>query len=233
MSSFRPMTEHGSYSNPAIAAAEPAGLLIEAMTGGGTLTRSRRRPPADARPARVPARTPLPKVETGELWLMALPSDGVALPPAVQRVLGAVNVVIYDRALAPAVAAALSLGSYAEPAADQPGDVAAVERCFHFVRDGWSVARLIDSDLAAPERAARLNALAGRLRAGGAANDLPVRVFADAGGGAFEASETSFGRLDIAIASGGAGVHTVTVFGAISPHSAPAHSAVSANGLAG
>ena len=83
----------------------------------------------------------LPSVQPGKLWLVEFPLTEPVLSPLEHRALTTANVVIYDRSLEKAVARALPLGSYAEPAI--PGH-AGWERVIRFARDGWSVAKLVD-----------------------------------------------------------------------------------------
>jgi hypothetical protein len=83
----------------------------------------------------------LPSVQPGKLWLVEFPLTEPVLSPLEYRALTTANVVIYDRSLEKAVARALPLGSYAEPAT--PGH-AGWERAIRFARDGWSVAKLVD-----------------------------------------------------------------------------------------
>lgn len=79
----------------------------------------------------------------GQLWRVEAPIGAAASAP-LRRVLAAANVVVYDRVLAPLVAAALPPGGYAEPAAAGDGATdPASERCTRFARDGWSVVRLV------------------------------------------------------------------------------------------
>jgi len=175
----------------------------------------------------------LPAVEPGQLWLVEL-QPGRGLSIAERHLLGSANVILYDRGLADDVAGILPLGGYAEPApapAELP-DAAVIDRCVRFALDGWSVVRLIDAGLPTPSRGARLRAVSARLRSGGAAAALPVRLFADAGSRAYAAVETSLGDLDTS-AVGGRGERLVIVFGAVETGTPPASGAVAANGLAG
>jgi hypothetical protein len=100
--------------------------------------------PAPA-PRPVPAPAILPEIGPGQLWLIEL-SATQGEPSALRRAIERANVVIYDRVFADAVARALPLGGYAEPAAsaDETGDPAAA-RAVRFACDGWSVVRLLPS----------------------------------------------------------------------------------------
>ena len=81
----------------------------------------------------------LPAIAAGELWLIVLPDAGSKLTSLEYRALTAAHVIVYDRALTDVVAAVLPLGGYAEPA---DGD--GLTRSLQFIRDGWSVVRLIE-----------------------------------------------------------------------------------------
>lgn len=100
------------------------------------------RRPGD-RAVRVIAQDGLPAVQPGQLWYVEFSSTERVDRPLEYQALTTANVVIYDRALEPTVAAFLPLGAYAEPA--MPGD-RVIERCLSFTREGWSVARLVDRE---------------------------------------------------------------------------------------
>src|SRR6266851_5307684 len=130
----------------------------------------------------------LPTVQPGQLWFVELPAAELELSPLEYRALTTANVVIYDRSLAPTVARFLPLGGYAEPAAPSDGASDATwERCLRFARDGWSVARLVDPRVKSV--ADKIGLLSERLLTPKAPADLPVLVFANAGGGAYQKSE--------------------------------------------
>jgi hypothetical protein len=172
----------------------------------------------------------------GQLWLVELPATAPELAPLEYHALGNANVVIYDRALALPVAHLLPLGAYAEPAA--AGDWrfgAGPERCVRFVRDGWSVARLLHPGLrSGRERVEMIRQLSCRLLAETPA-DLPVQIFVSAGPGRYERIETQLNRLDAMIAahpSVRSSTFTI-VLDVNDPGGAPRFSVASANGLAG
>jgi hypothetical protein len=154
----------------------------------------------------------LPSVEPGQLWLAEI-EPGRGLSAAERHVLGSASVIIYDRSLADEVAAVLPLGGYAEPApsAAELPDAAVIDRCVRFALDGWSVVRLIDAAEGRSIRAARLQAVSARLRAGGASTRLPVRVFADAGRQTY--AESELGMLN-APSEGARRQRLIVVFGA-------------------
>ena len=78
----------------------------------------------------------------GQFWRIEVAPQGTP-SEKMRRALAEANVVIYDRALAPLVAALLPLGGYAEPAPTRDGAAdPAADRCTSFARDGWSVLRL-------------------------------------------------------------------------------------------
>jgi sulfate ABC transporter ATP-binding protein len=102
-----------------------------------------------------PLSADLPRVAAGELWLIALPDGDSELTPLERDALTRANVILYDRALTNVVAAAMLLGGYAEPTDDD-----GLARSLQFVRDGWSVVRLIasrdDQDRGCPAWAQKL-----------------------------------------------------------------------------
>ena len=166
----------------------------------------------------------------------SFPATAPELAPLEYRALSSANVVIYDRALALAVARFLPLGGYAEPVASGDGQLrAGSERCLRFVRDGWSVARLLYPGFRSGlERLEMVRQLSYRLLAEVSA-DLPVQIFVSAGRGRYEGSETQLNRLDAAIAAY-ASVRSSTftiVLDVNDAGGAPRFSVASANGLAG
>jgi energy-coupling factor transporter ATP-binding protein EcfA2 len=165
----------------------------------------------------------LPPVAAGELWLLAVatseatPFEGRALPSA--------NVIIYDRPLRDWVAALLPLGGYAEPAT---GD--AVARCIQFVRDGWSVLRLIERSTDADVPANDVQVFAEWLRLAGAPEDLRVRPITS------DQRDTPASEIRLEDVSGSELISgrrvTAVVFDAFAIAGA-ARLAIMANGLAG
>ena len=198
-------------------------------------------PTADARDGWHAATTlgsaEFPVMRPGQLWLIELPTTAPEFAPLEYRALSNANVVIYDRALAPAVARLLPLGGYAEPAAAIDGQSAAgSERCIRFVRDGWSVARLFHPGVQSgrEERLDTIRQLSYRLLTEMPA-DLPVRIFVSKGRGRYESNETQLYRLDAMIAEYvSARSSTVTiVLDVTDTGGEPRFSVASANGLAG
>src|SRR6266850_7268984 len=63
----------------------------------------------------------LPSLKPGQLWVVEHSSTDLHPSPLGRRAITAANVVIYDRALYPIVAAHLTLGGYAEPASSPDG----------------------------------------------------------------------------------------------------------------
>lgn len=174
----------------------------------------------------------LPTVRPGQLWYVELPRMEPALSPLEYEALTTANVVIYDRALAPAMAGLLRIGGYAEPAAPSDGapDVA-LERCLRFARDGWSVVRLVD-----PTRgqAGMIRQLSERLLGVKAPVALPVLVFANTGG-SYEKSETDSDEFGEVIEDRGFGqsVALTIIISGIEVEAAPRFTVASTNGLAG
>ena len=190
-------------------------------------------PPRDVHRAGAPA---APRREPGQLRVVEAAPNGTALTSLDREALSGANIIIYDRALAPIVAAHLPLGGYAEPAPAEPpaGDVISA-RSLHFALEGWNVVELVRARPSGAARAAWLKTAARQLLAeGGAAPGLQVLIIANSGSGAREPVATELaalagGRLD---ALGLAG-HLTIVFGAKGRPPAPHLSAVLTNGLAG
>src|SRR4051794_23007046 len=84
-------------------------------------------------------------IQPGQIWLIEQ-CPGADLSVTEHEALAAANVVLYERRLAPLVAAELTLGTYAEPlpASWQFAGVAITERAVQFANDGWSVVQLTE-----------------------------------------------------------------------------------------
>lgn len=182
-------------------------------------------------------RLKLPLVRPGQLWLVELPATAPEVAPLEHRALSNANVVIYDRALAPTVARFLPLGGYAEPVASSDGQSGAgSERCVRFVRDGWSVARLLHRGFrSGRERLDKIRQLSHSLLTSEMPGDLPVQIFVSAAPGRYERNETRLHRLDTTI-DGYALLRSSTftiVLDVTDTGGAPRFSVASANGLAG
>ena len=179
----------------------------------------------------------LPTVQPGQLWLVELPPGEAELAPLEHHAVTAANVVIYDRELASTVARLLPLGGYAEPApaGDEEGE-AALERCVGFVRDGWSVARLVRPTADGNGgRADEFRRLSERLLAFNLPAALPVSVFTSVGGGAYEGSRARLDRLAGGVDARsfyGCGAVAI-VFDAVEARAESRFSIAPANGLAG
>jgi sulfate/thiosulfate transport system ATP-binding protein len=163
-----------------------------------------------------------PAVAAGEIWLIAVPSAESKLTSLEYHALTTANVIVYDRTLTEAVASLLPLGGYAEPAG---GD--GLARCLQFVRDGWSVVRLIEQP-SPDERDRALQALAQQLRDTDAFPDWRLRRLSQEDG-RWLSGDAAAGPLP---ARGGRGAREVIVIGA-SGAPAPDLYAVASNGLAG
>ena len=144
--------------------------------------------PAAGHPAPAAPPTP-PAVRPGQLWLVELPLTG-GIPEAARHALRGVNVVIYDRAVAAAVAPALAIGGYAEAA-----ESAAPARCVGFARDGWSVARAFPAGLAVRERTRLVQDIIDELARAKVSGRLPIAIFAAAAGGIEEQVAARFDDL--------------------------------------
>lgn len=185
--------------------------------------------PALRRPAPEPLPA-LPLVGPGQLWLVELSPDET-LSDAARRALDGANVVIYDRALADAVALALPLGTYAEPAPARSD--AAAARAVHFARDGWSVARLLQARLASRDRTRRIQDIVDELAAAKIAGRLPVTIVAAGPEGVDEQIEARFDDLASIVASHPRDTRLAIVIDAFAGAGAARLHAVAANGLAG
>jgi len=185
-----------------------------------------------ATPFRRQARVALPtlsQVAPGQLWLRELAPQG-PVPEAVTHVLQDANVVIYDRALTDAVADALPLGTYAEPAVT-PETAAA--RSVRFARDGWSVVRLLPARLPLRERTRRVQDLVDELAAAKVLGQFPVSIVAEAPDGIEEHVIARFDDLAAIVASFPRDTPLTIVIDAFGGGAAARLHAVATNGLAG
>jgi hypothetical protein len=184
--------------------------------------------------------TILPTVERGQLWRVEFPSTEPQFAPLEYRALQTANVLVYDRVLTEIVARFLPLGSYAEPAgADDGAFDTALERSLRFVRDGWSVVRLVDyqetSEFSDRQRMANIRRFSKRLLATKGLAHAPVSIFANSGDALYETSEAALGGFAQLI-EGRASTRSQSltiVFGVLGGETAPCFSAASSNGLAG
>ena len=185
---------------------------------------------AGTAPRRQGAAAPptLPAVAPGQLWLIEVPAAG-ALPAPARHALDGINVVIYDRALADAVAGGLPLGGYAEPAAAHE---AAASRCVHFARDGWSVARLLPAGLSQRERTRRTQDFVDELASAKVLGGLRVQIVAEDADGIAEQFEARFDDLASIVALHPRDTRLAVVIDAFDGGATRLH-AVAANGLAG
>jgi hypothetical protein len=178
---------------------------------------------------------PLPIVQPGQLWLVEISAINPELAPLEYRALTTANVVIYDRTLASTVSEFLPLGGYAELAG--PGGEAMAERCIRFIRDGWSVARLVlPRGLSSRQRTDEVCRLADQLIALKGAADLPVSVFANVGSGTYQSRHAQISQLRAATIPSrrcGQSATLTIVFEAIEAVAGSRFSVASANGLAG
>jgi len=171
----------------------------------------------------------LPALAPGQLWLVEL-VPGEAPPAPVRHALDGANVVIYDRALTAALGDELPMGSYAEPAS---GSEAAALRSVRFMRDGWSVARLLPAGPSPRERTRRVQDIVDELAAAKVAGRLPVTILADAADGIEERIEARFDELAAIVASFPRDTRLAIVIDAFAGGVATRLHAVAANGLAG
>jgi hypothetical protein len=199
--------------------------VLEIVTGSRAATAVLRQPCAALAPA-------LPAVAPGQVWLVELPARKIAASEPVRRLLDAVNVIVYDRALAEPLADVLPFGAYAEPAAATP-DIAAAARCVRFAQDGWSVARLVPARLGQRERTRRVRALAAELTAARAPAGLPAFILAEIDDGVCERVDTRLDRLAETVATYPPGARLLIAVEAFAGGAAARLHAVAANGLAG
>ena len=195
-------------------------------------------PDEQFRPARkppAPRRAALPTMAPGQLWLVETGAAGAPLRGFERDAFNAANVVIYDRALTAFVAAALPLGSYAEPsrAAERALDEAEFDRVLRLVLDGWSVMRLLRGEPTAIERGDRLRRVAAQLRVAGLAADLPVRLITTEAAGTSAVTKTALGDLAGALHHGHYDRRVTAIFATRQTTGASPLRAVVDNGLAG
>ncbi|HEV2100382.1 MAG TPA: ATP-binding cassette domain-containing protein [Stellaceae bacterium] len=205
------------------AVSQRPGMASSAQAGAGPIGR---RPPWARRVIGVPPNNSLlddpPTVAAGELWLIAVPDAESKLTSLEYRALTTANVIVYDRTLTEAVAPLLPLGGYAEPAG---GD--GLVRCLQFVRDGWSVVRLIEQP-SPDDRDQAFQALAQQVRATGVFADWRVRRLSQQDG-RWLSGDDNVAPLPI---RGGRGAREVIVIGASGATASDLY-AVASNGLAG
>lgn len=175
----------------------------------------------------------LPAIAPGQLWVVETLPSAAPLRPFELDAFSAANVVIYDRSLTPLVAAALPLGSYAEPAAAaQPAlERPEIERILRLTLDGWSVVRLLDGALDAADRAERLHRIAAHLRGAGIAAELPVQLIGDTAGG-YETTDAALGDMAEVLDAGRCERRVTAVFATRRGGGGPLRAIVD-NGLAG
>jgi hypothetical protein len=176
----------------------------------------------------------LPSIEPGQLWLVEHSSIDPYSSPLGHRAITAANVVIYDRALYPIVAANLPFGGYAEPASSANGSPdKTFDRCIQFARDGWSVVWLVDHGLPRGARRARIARLIDRLSGAGCPASQSARLFTIADRGIIRQTETELDRLGIVIDATNSEDGLAIAFAAVGAVAAQHFRAISSNGLAG
>lgn len=169
----------------------------------------------------------LPVAAPGELWLMEC-AVAARLSALERKALSSANVVIYDRELKDKVAAALPIGGYAEPSVgDNFG------RCVQFVRDGWSVVRLVERAPPHADFADRACRLVARLRAAGVPPVLRASGWIRIDTLMFQRAEALFEDVDALIEDIRDGTGRTLVFSAFGPAIASCLYPVGSKGLAG
>jgi hypothetical protein len=166
----------------------------------------------------------------GELWFIEYDARR-PIAAGDRGALSSANVVLYERTLAPLVAAVLPIGSYAEPLTAR-GDTALSPRAVTFAGEGWSVAQLIDAGPDAERRASRM---AAALRSLGDIGDLPILITVKPVAGRYRELDVSLRTAFDVIGDVARDGLLTLVFGPLPlrfPLPGPAH-AFAANGLAG
>ena len=141
---------------------------------------------------------------------------------------------IYDRAVAGALANELPLGTYAEAgeSTDDASDPAAA-RAVRFACDGWSVVRLVPAGPTQRQRIVRVRRLVEELAASKSAAEVAVTVYGELKDGVCEPTETRLNRLDQVVVTYPRDARLTVVVSGINGHVASRTQAVSGNGLAG
>jgi hypothetical protein len=168
----------------------------------------------------------------GQIWLIEQVSDA-ALCPLDRAAMTSAQIIVYDPALAPLVAAMLPIGGYAEPLSRdaQAAEATISPRTLEFAAAGWSVAQLIE---ARPGCHARLRGAVAALPSAGAGGDLPVRVIAKGAPVDSRQSREACVRTLPALIDQFADEDPLTlIFGPFAIGQPAASAAFTANGLAG
>jgi hypothetical protein len=175
----------------------------------------------------------LAAAKPGQIWLV---EHDLRRPLAAgdRDALTSVNVVLYERVLAPLVASVLPIGAYAEPLPANAGSMppALSPRAIAFAGEGWSVVQVVEAGAHAETRARRLaEALVSLTHIG----DLPVLVGVKPAAGRYRELDASLRTApDLVRDLAREGLLTL-VLGPLPlrfPLPGPAH-AFAANGLAG
>jgi hypothetical protein len=167
----------------------------------------------------------LPDLAGGQFWLIEI-SPTNELSTLHRKIVTESNVIIYDRSLEAIVAEALPLGGYAEP----DSSAQAAQRCVRFVRDGWSVVRLVDRQTPARRRTTHLQDLARRWQT--IATGEPTIFFSS--GADRDCRRINAARsVDAVLTAAIDEAARTVVFCAIGAAFAPTFAATPANGLAG
>jgi hypothetical protein len=170
------------------------------------------------------------KLQPGHIWLVEHPSQQ-AFFACDRDALASADAVIFDRALASAVASVLPIGAYAEllPRQTPAGDFGVSERALGLAADGWRVVQLVPT---AAEPRARLRSASGALIPPERASNLPVVLIAKTPEGC-RGWDTSLQTLS-SLADEVADEDCLTlIFGPLGVDHAAHGYAASANGLAG
>lgn len=196
---------------------------------------SRRSGTSRSEPAAI---QPKPASGSGRLCLIERCGGGPGLTSAERDALVGADIIVYERSLAPLLAAILPIGAYAEPALEPargagPGKMGPVfERCLKFALDGWSVVQLMERRPAA-EQARWIEDATVQLMSAGVSNDTPVQVLVDAACGGPAKIGTPLRSVRAVVDHRGIPGGLMMVVGPIAIGPAPQVYAFAANGLAG
>jgi len=172
-----------------------------------------------------------PTVDPGQIWLIeqnsASPICGLD-----RDALTNVNVVIYDRALAPLVSQVLPIGGYAEPmpVRAHTAGPAILPRAFELAEEGWSVAQLVE---ASASRRSRIPLLPPTLTRATRSGAFPVRLIAKTAADRCRVVDLGLRELtEVLCEFGEDELFTLVLGPLVSARAAHPH-AFAANGLAG
>jgi hypothetical protein len=168
-------------------------------------------------------------VRPGEIWLVEQAADG-DLTPLDRDAVASANVILYDRALEVLIAAALPLGTYAEPLPNdaQASGSAISPRALRFAAEGWRVMQIVETR---PGWRERVNDEAAGL-APSADGELPIVVIAKAKGNG-DQHEAYAASLPALVGAFAENYPLTLIVGPLAARDPAPGQAFTANGLAG